>query len=460
MQRLHNAYTLMVANGIFPVHELMKGHQTLRVHNQLMQSQWWPYQEILELQKKKLYRFMFKVATEAPFYKRCHEFLPASPDETFDAFSHWPLLTKEDIRNNFEAFKVGDDKELSIRATGGSTGEPFKFMIPKERFSHDVAAKWRATRWWGVDIGDKELVIWGSPIEEQAQNRIKQVRDFLLRSRFFSAHGLNEHKAIEILKTIESYKPKMLFSYPSILHYLAQVAQEFGLSENLDSVKVAFVTSEMLEPFQEALISEVFNCPVANGYGGRDAGFIAHACQEGRLHISAEDILVEIVDDCGNLLPEGEVGEIVVTHLATRAFPFARYKTGDHGAISLSGCPCGRHLPVLEKLEGRISDLIYARHGDVVHRNEIIQIINQTQGIRQFRFEQMSLENSVLSFTGDISPTDESKIKHGLINLLGHRVTIDINHVEHLEQCDSGKHRFIVSHVNHKQQTTSLRNSA
>src|SRR5690606_20877692 len=87
-------------------------------------------------------------------------------------------------------------------------------------------------------------------------------------------------------------------------------------------IRVAFVTSERLYDDQRRQISDTFGCPVANGYGGRDAGFIAHECPAGGMHITAEDVIVEILDSQGHPLPNGEAGEIVVTHLASRDFPF------------------------------------------------------------------------------------------------------------------------------------------
>ena len=78
----------------------------------------------------------------------------------------------------------------------------------------------------------------------------------------------------------------------------------------------------------------VFGAPVANGYGGRDAGFIAHECPQGCLHITAEDIIVEIVDDHGNVLPNGSAGQVAITHLHTHEFPFVRYLNGDVATIS------------------------------------------------------------------------------------------------------------------------------
>src|SRR5262249_61095657 len=98
-------------------------------------------------------------------------------------------------------------------------------------------------------------------------------------------------------------------------------------------VRVAFVTSEMLYDDQRGAIAQAFACPVANGYGARDAGFIAHECPSGGMHISAEDIVVEIVDANGTQLLPGQSGEVVVTHLATGDFPFIRYRTGDIASL-------------------------------------------------------------------------------------------------------------------------------
>ena len=96
-------------------------------------------------------------------------------------------------------------------------------------------------------------------------------------------------------------------------------------------------------------------------------GFIAHECPAGGMHLTAEDIIVEIVDRDGHVLAPGQVGEIVVTHLATSDFPFIRYQTGDMGALSARLCGCGRGLPVLEEIQGRTTDFVVAADGTVMH---------------------------------------------------------------------------------------------
>lgn len=113
----------------------------------------------------------------------------------------------------------------------------------------------------------------------------------------------------------------MLFGYPSALSHIAKHADKTGIKMHDLGIQVAFVTSERLYDEQRQQISSTFGCRVANGYGGRDAGFIAHECPAGGMHITAEDVIVEIIDPHGNVLPYGEAGEIVVTHLASKDFP-------------------------------------------------------------------------------------------------------------------------------------------
>ena len=255
-----------------------------------------------------------------------------------------------------------------------------------------MAAKWRATRWWGVDIGDPEIVVWGSPIELGTQDRLRLLRDGLLRTRLLAAFEMSEPKLDEFIATIRRTRPRMLFGYPSALAHIAQRARVVEQRMDDLGIRVAFVTSERLYDHQREVIEAVFGCPVANGYGGRDAGFIAHACPEGNMHITAEDIIVEIVDPEGRVLPAGEAGEIVVTHLATRDYPFIRYRTGDIGALSDASCPCGRGLPLLQSIEGRSTDFVIAEDGTVMHGLALIYIVRDIPGVASFKIIQESLD--------------------------------------------------------------------
>ncbi len=203
-----------------------------------------------------------------------------------------------------DRLKAENAGTLEKFSTGGSSGEPLIFYRGKERVSHDVAAKWRATRWWGVDIGDPEIVVWGSPIELGSQDRMRLLRDKLLRTELLSAFEMSRRQFAQFTQRIRNFRPRMLFGYPSSLALLAEYAISNGYKVDDLGIKVIFVTSERLYEHQRKAIETAFGAPVANGYGGRDAGFIAHQCPHGAMHITAEDIVVEIVGEGGQVLPE------------------------------------------------------------------------------------------------------------------------------------------------------------
>ncbi|MGH8684732.1 MAG: phenylacetate--CoA ligase family protein, partial [Nitrosospira sp.] len=193
----------------------------------------------------------------------------------------------------------------------------------------------------------------------------------------------------------------------------------------------------------------VFGCPVANGYGGRDAGFIAHECPQGGMHITAEDIIVEIVDPQGVPLPSGEAGEIVVTHLATRDFPFIRYRTGDIGVLDSSLCTCGRGLPLLKEIQGRSTDFLVAQNGTVMHGLALIYILRDLPQIQAFKIVQESLDfTRVLVVSEDgLNPELVSKIELGFKARLGQEVRIAVEEVAEIPAEKSGKFRYVVSMV-------------
>ena len=333
--------------------------------------------------------------------------------------------------------------------SGGSSGEPLIFFMGKERKSHDVAAKWRATRWWGVDIGDRELVVWGSPIELGAQDWVRRVRDALLRSRLLPAFEMSEANLDRFVETIVGCRPAMLFGYPSSLSLIAQHAQRRQRDMRGLGIRVAFVTSEKLYDEQRRLISDVFGCPVANGYGARDAGFIAHECPHGSLHISAEDIVVETLRPDGQPAAPGDAGEIVVTHMATGDFPFVRYRTGDVGVLGRRPCACGRGLPVLEDVQGRTTDFVVARDGTVMHGLALIYTVRDLPGVERFRIEQVSLDLTVVRVVAGAAfdRAAEERIVRDFKARLGRTVDIRIEKVPTIEGEASGKFRYVVSHV-------------
>ena len=441
----------MAAGILFPLHEWLKGHDTLARRRALERSQWWDAPRIMALQFERVRRMLGEAGESVPYYRdlfRRVGFRPESMQSVSD-LGALPLLTKAAIRENAESLKAEGARRLARYNTGGSSGEPLIFYIGKDRVSHDVAAKWRATRWWDVDIGDPEIVVWGSPIELGAQDRVRALRDRLLRTRLLPAFEMSQANLDRFVAEIRDMRPRMLFGYPSSLAHIARHAAARGQRMDDLGIRVAFVTSELLYDDQRRTIAQTFGCGVANGYGGRDAGFIAHECPAGGMHLTAEDIVVEIVDAEGRQLPAGQAGEIVVTHLATGDFPFIRYRTGDVAALDERACACGRGLPLLREIQGRNTDFIVARDGTLMHGLSLVYLVRDVPGVEKFKIVQESLMRTrILLVTGPAFRDDAlARIRDGAVQRLGEGVEVSLERVDDIPREASGKYRYVVSRV-------------
>ena len=183
---------------------------------------------------------------------------------------------------------------------------------------------------------------------------VRGLRDRLLATRLLSAFEMTDARVTEYLDIIERAGCRQLFGYPSAVYLLCLQAQKQGRNLRDLGIKVVFVTGEVLFPHQRTLISETLNCPVADGYGGRDSGFISHECPSGGMHLMADAVTTAIVDAAGRPVPAGPTGQIVVTDLFSEDAPFLRYATGDfayppHGSEPAAGGPSGTNRRPVER---------------------------------------------------------------------------------------------------------------
>jgi phenylacetate-CoA ligase len=206
-------------------------------------------------------------------------------------------------------------------------------------------------------------------------------------------------------------------------------------------IKVAFICRAL----RRAVIAR-FGCRVANATARAGC---AHECPSGGMHITAEDVIVEVVDSRGLPVPAGTDGEIVVTHLASREFPFIRYRTGDVAALGTKRCACGRGLPLLERIQGRTTDFVIAQDGTAMHGLALIYVIRDLTGIEAFKIVQETTRlTRVLLVRGPEYPeANSARIRDGLKARLGKDVNVELAFVTKIEPEASGKYRYVVSRV-------------
>lgn len=442
----HRAFVRHVA---FPLQEVLKRHRTLRILDSLDKTQWLTPNEIRAHQVRDLRDFLSRIGSDVPYYRELFAkagFDPTTADH--DALAALPLLDKDTIRANTERLRSERPEAMQRSNTGGSTGSPLIFWLTRERVSHDVAAKLRSFEWWDVTFGDREAVVWGAPHELNSQDRVRRLRDRLFRSTLIPAFEMGDAHVAGYIERLTALKPSIVFGYPSAIALIAERALRDGLALDRLGTKVVFCTAEQLYPHQRERIGEAFGCPVANGYGARDAGFIAHECPQGSLHVTAEDIVVETVDASGARVPAGAPGEIVVTHLRNTGFPFVRYRTGDLGVLSDAPCPCGRGLPVLAEVTGRTTDFVYARNGERIHALALIYVLRDIPEVREFRILQTSLTHTEIQVDATLDQaTLEAAIVPRFKAILGAGTEVEIRRVSPIPRDATGKFRYVRSSV-------------
>jgi phenylacetate-CoA ligase len=266
-----------------------------------------------------------------------------------------------------------------------------------------MAAVFRNIGWYGHRLGDRNVRLWGRPerppdtsLARRLSNRF--TRQVLGRRLDIFTHDrdrpelslVNEATLERWARTLKSHHFRALDGYVSALELLARYLLHCGRPGIwCDAVVTG---AEALAPSQRALMERAFGCPVFNRYGSSEAGFIAHECGQNpghQLHVNAELLWLEFIRN-GRPVQHGELGEVVLTEFTNRAMPLIRYRTHDVGSPGQPGetCPCGRGLPLVSSIEGRVDDLFYLPSGEVVVSHVWHEIFADQEFVTAYRVTQ------------------------------------------------------------------------
>ncbi len=435
---------------VCPIHERLLGRDTFRCARILDSSQWLAPTDLAELQRTKLSALFHHATMNTSFYRDRLRRAGVDPamDDPGAALSSIPPLTKQDIRESAEEMIWRNAPHGVFSShTGGSTGEPLAFFFDRRRQAYDQAARIRTHRWFGVEMGDRELYLWGSPTENLRTDRLKRWRDSCFNQRLVNAFDMSAATMDRYLDEWDRFRPACLFGYPSSIALLADHAR--GRAIDLTALRAVFVTGEVCHPHQRETIAAYFGAPVANGYGSREAGFIAHECPEGSMHITSENVIVEVLDEQGGVLPVGETGEIVVTHLDAYAMPMIRYRTGDVGRLKHGRCACGRGLGLMDIVLGRTTDFLYLPDGTVKHALSIIYPLREMPGVRQFHVVQDERYAVTVEIVADddCGSLSEENVTEHVRRAIGNEVDLRVRFVDFIASTASGKYRYVESRV-------------
>ncbi len=437
----------------YPTQDALRGLGSLRRWRDLEQSQWWSPDQLRAFQDTKLRQLIRHATSQTPFYRERFErvFIRPADVRSIDDLSDLPLLLKDDIRDGHEDMIADSHRgELMSSCTSGSTGSPLIFSVGRRRCGADLAARIRAHRWFDVCTGDPVIYLWGSRIETDRQDRLRAIRDWLINERLLRAFELSDEQLHGYADKFLYIKPYALYSYSSTLRRFAQFVHEHRPELKGVIRRVAFATGEQLLPQWREEIIRYLECSVAEEYGCREGGLIAHECPEEAYHLTAENIIVEILDDDGKVLPSDEEGRVVVTNLDAYAMPFIRYDTGDRAALRAGECACWLPLPMMWRPTGRSFEFLETNDGTQVTGVSLSRDLKEIEGLTHYRVIQEARDRvRILAVTNSHyrRAEGERQMRCFVKARIGDATQVIIEYVDDLPPHASGKYRYIINAI-------------
>ncbi|MBK8267971.1 MAG: hypothetical protein IPK83_06540 [Planctomycetes bacterium] len=334
--------------------------------------------------------------------------------------------------------------------TRGSTDDKLIYFWDRNRQAWDKANRIRGLAWHGFNQTSKELHLWpvDPPVNLRGRLRIvaRRLRDALLAESQIDSLLLERLEPADFWAKVRQFNPARISAFPSALVAMIQRDQSIAADSNIPALRAVFLTGEVTFPWQQCLIEQTLRVPCIQSYGIQEAGAIAYECPRRSWHICAESMFVEFIRDNHKALP-GELAEVVVTGLQSRAMPVIRYRTGDIVRVRRESCDCGLSLPVMPRILGRISDFLITDNGHWIEPACAIEALSPIFGNGAFQIEQNSngsLQVQVLDRA--CAPEDwSSRLSAALQGLFGHRVAFTIQRIPGLHRSEFGKCRYVHS---------------
>lgn len=317
--------------------------------------------EIEALQLERLQKTV-RHCMNSPFYKKRFEENGLTPDsiKSLDDLKKIPFTTKQDLRDNypFGIASVPLEKAVRLHSSSGTTGNPTVILHTQKDLDEWANAVARCLHMVGLRPGDVfqnssgyGMFTGGLGFQYGAER--------LGMLTVPAAAGNTKRQ----LKFITDFGTTALHAIPSYVTRLYEVMQEMGIDPRRDTkLKTLVIGAEPHSEEQRRRIEEMMGVKAYNSFGMSEmcGPGVAFECQEQNgLHIWEDYYIVEIIDpETLEPVPEGEVGELVLTTINREAMPLLRYRTRDLTRILPGECPCGRHHARLDRMKGRSDDMI------------------------------------------------------------------------------------------------------
>ena len=428
-------------------HWLRFGPGFRRAANEYRRRERFSAEEWRAWQQRRVADLLSMAATEVPYYR---DAWTASQKAAARAgrLDEIPLLEKEPLRAYPEAFlREGRRPRRYSFLTSGSTGTPIVSIWTAAEIRDSLALReTRSARWAGVSFSVARATFSGRLVEPDPQSEGPFYRFNLVeRQVYLSAFHLRPDTASTYVDALRRHHVRWLTGYAVSYYILARYILEQRLEA--PTLRAVITTSEKVTTEMRRVMESAYGCRVYEEYSTVESALFASDCEAGRLHVSPDAGIVELLKGDGSPCGPGEVGEVVATCLSRDYQPLIRFRVGDLAQWASQSCECGRSMPVLKEVVGRVEDVVTGPDGRQMVRFHGI-FVDQPH-VREGQVVQETLHRirvKVVPLDG-FGPRDIDDIVGRVRQRLGPEVEVIVETLVEIPRTAAGKFRAVVSEV-------------
>jgi phenylacetate-CoA ligase len=422
----------------------------LAVLHQLEQSQWLDHDRLSALQLRQLDGVLRHAYGTCDGYRRrwAGFYEPEAP-LSYERFARLPLLARRALQDGFDELcsrrTPAAHGEPIEQRTSGSTAAPVRLLTTRLSGLFWNAITLRDHLWHGRDFRRKLAVIRRESEQSTAPNWGAATAGLVTTGP--AVGNSIRTDAATLLNWLQREQPGYLFTYPSLVTDLARLSIERRIE--LPGLLEVRTFAESLGPDVRELCREAWGVPLTDMYSATESGYLALQCPDhAHYHVQSEGVLLEVLDDRGTPCEPGQVGRVVVTSLHNFAMPLVRYDIGDYAEVG-APCSCGRGLPVLTRILGRVRNMLVTADGKRYWPVFGTRALMDSTPVLQYQFVQTTPQriDAHLVVSAPLSADQEAMFRERVMSQLPHGIDVQIVYCDRIERSAGGKYEEFLSEL-------------
>lgn len=413
--------------------------------------QWWDAEKMHQYQMKRAAALVEHAYRTTGFYRQRLDavwYRPGTPHIP-ERFTELPIITRADIQAAGESIFSRQIPQshgrLLAGKTTGSTGRPLMY-----RGTRLVESLWntltlREHLWHRRDFGATTAIVRAGTMDQTLPNWGHPTNKVFRTGACFTL-DIRTDIARQV-EWLQAHKPGYFLTHPSNLRAIGHYCLKQRV--RLEGLRQVRCVGEIVDTSLRELCRAAFDVPLVDMYSACETGYIALQCPESEnYHVQVETMLVEVLDETGKPCKPGGMGRVVLTVLHNFAMPLIRYEIGDY-AVAGPPCPCGRGLPVLERIVGRQRNLLVLPDGRRYWPLVGYKTWMDIAPIEQAQFLQKNLQTieAKLVTSRPLTPDEQSGFTNTVQSALGHPFQIEISYHLELARSPGGKFEDFITLV-------------